>query len=204
MENKSTAAKSLKQPLKRASDEKSSHTWYKVERAILQSSSPVRPFNRLRLNRTYMFVRLSINFRRYGTTYIMQDIKLLVSLVISDYLVEAKVQIIVQSAVNCKHTTVYRRYASISWRTNWTRLSVAELIHWSRTFDDIWRVTWSIGTNGRSPSTSSLLAFWTRNLYALYHGRKTSLTCTNIRIRSGDWREMKKFEGLIANINLRD
>lgn len=33
-----------------------------------------------------------------------------------------------------------------------------------------------MGTNGAEPSTSSLFAFWTRNLYALYHGRKTSFT----------------------------
>jgi len=32
--------------------QKIKHTWYKVESAILQSSSPVRPLSRLRLNLT--------------------------------------------------------------------------------------------------------------------------------------------------------
>ena len=76
--------------------------------------------------------------------------------------------------------TVYSRYASISCRTKWTRCWVAELIHWSSTLEEFFRSLWSTGMKVPKPSISSLFAFWTRNLYALYQGRKTSLICMSI------------------------
>lgn len=72
-------------------------------------------------------------------------------------------------------TVVYRRYASISARTNATSECAAARIQRSIAFgEDMARRTSGAKRPSAPSASSSRLADWTKKRKLLYHGRKTS------------------------------
>jgi hypothetical protein len=75
-------------------------------------------------------------------------------------------------------TTLYKWYVSISWRTYFIKFYVADTIHLSikLSFSPSFSFSFESKINWLFWVYSYLEMFWIKNLYALNHGRKISLT----------------------------